>query len=124
MYQMQRRRKDEYTLTDEECDVAEALKAYSIDPEQPTHFVSVPQLYRLYLAYVAGLRMQDPGTILGRRAFGAALRRVFPLDEEGPDPYYVQRTVNGVRSRGYLGLVGPLSAPSNDWPGRPPHNPE
>lgn len=119
-YRNERRFKPGWKLTEEERDVGLALKAYRFEPHRVDMFVPVLCLHRTYLRH---LSMQG-GTgfdsdELGIRAFGAAIRRVFPFDDEGSDPYFVRRWYNGKRLWGYLGLVGPMTKPTHSGPGKP-----
>lgn len=97
-----------------------ALKDYRWEPTRTKAFTPTEVLYRLYREYIGSFTYRDPEvTELSKRQFGAALRRVYPFDEEGPDPYRVYRTVHGKRCWGYLGLVGPETIETSDERGRP-----
>lgn len=120
-YELRRSRKPTDTLTDEEWEVAQALKEYIWQPDQRLDFTPIMEMYNCYRRYVGRQAYRDPFTqTLSVRQFGAALQRIYPFDEEGPNPFKVRRTYHGKRVWGYLGLVGPLTIQSRDVCGKVP----
>jgi hypothetical protein len=117
--------KPEDRLTDEELEVSDALIEYRLDTSLPASvqcrtFVPVKVLYRVYREHVAGRQYREPGVrTLNHLEFGAAIRRIFPLVEDGPDPFFVRRSYHGRAEWGYLGLTGPECILSNATKGRP-----
>jgi len=116
-YPLQRKRKPQTLLTDEEYDVQNALHEYTDDPDEVDFhdFVPTTVLYQVYRDYAAHFATDPyaPPTLTIRQ-FGAALLRVFPnLDEIDPqtkkNANRVQRRVNGKRVWGYQNFKGPLS---------------
>lgn len=105
-------------LTDEEWEVQQALVEYKWEPDNLLAFTPTRVLYRLYRQYIAGISFRETETTLSRQQFGVALRRVYPFEDEGPDPYKVRRRWHGRKMNGYLGLVGPETIESKDTVGR------
>lgn len=121
-YPLQRYLKPTDTLTDEECDVQQALSKYTHDPQAGLNsFVPTKVLYDTYWRHIGSLVHCAPDRLaLSPRQFGAALQRIYPFEKEGPEPFRVQRRIQGVQYWGYIGLLGPgcietRSASGLDW---------
>lgn len=111
--------KDEFELVGEEQDVQQALREYHVDDLAVNVFCPIEALYTEYRKMVDRRPEQPPGrTILTKQYFGAALRRVFDLDEADKG----QRRVGGKRVWGYYCLVGPASVKLPDARGRRPND--
>lgn len=119
-YPLQRKYKTEWPTPEEE-QVLQALKDYCFDPEKTavTDFVPTRVLYGVYLKFVdqydftaASADFPDK---LDEKQFGAALRRVFHLE----DDRQTRRRIGGRLTMGYFYVKGPASITVNNGPGNP-----
>jgi hypothetical protein len=102
------------SLLPAECDVQEALAAFTFDPTlaSATDFVPTRTLYLTYVRFMVG--RSAPG-VLDDKQFGAAIRRVYGLD----DARQSRRRIGGRLRMGYLFVRGPGSVVTHSGPGNP-----
>lgn len=119
-YPLQRKFKSEWPTPEEE-QVCLALKDYCFDPEKTSvnDFTPTAVLYAVYFKYAEQYDFTGGGSDfpdkLNETQFGAALRRVFHLEEDR----LTRRRVGNRRVYGYFFVKGPGSIVVNGGPGNP-----
>lgn len=117
-YQLQRKGKPAECWLPEEQQVFEALRAFTFDPERTriTDFTPTRVMYETYRQFVDSTPDRpDAPEVLNLKQFGAALNRVFRLD----DSRWSRRHVGGRRVNGYIFVRGPGSVIAHAGPGNP-----
>lgn len=114
-YQLNHRASTHY-LTPEEDIVRRAMDHYDFNPDRgsATDFVPIAQMYREYRVYMTANGC-PPDLLLGVRAFGVALRRVFDISVSRKK----QRWIEGKLMWGYTFIQGPGVITTRQGVGRP-----